>query len=294
MSVSTPSATGRQPVAHRMSLQTRLRRLVGAIGANLASLLVLLFIALPIFWLAITSFKQEVDVYTTKVFFKPTLDNYITIFTPPNNYQYLALNSLIVSVGTVAIAIPLGLAAAYVFSRYRFRGSRTLTVGVLVTQFIPVLVIAIPFFTLFRRVGLVDTPVSLIIVYLSMVLPYSIWMLRGFVDALPIEMEEAAAVDGCNEFQTLRHITFPLVLPGVLTTMIFAIIMCWNEFTYALILTGLHSRTLQIGLTATTGVRGVQWELMAATGMVIMIPMFILSFSIRKYFVEGITMGAVK
>jgi ABC-type glycerol-3-phosphate transport system permease component len=248
----------------------------------------------PIFWIALTAFKETRDVYTTKVWVPLTLDNFITIFTPPFNYGKLVLNSFLISTITVAIAIPLGLMAAYVFARYQFRGSQVLMVGVLVTQFIPPLVVAIPFYTLFRSLGVTETYLPLVAVYLSIVLPYSVWMLKGFVDALPIEVEEAASVDGCNEFQTLRYITFPMMLPGVITALVFSFIMCWNEFTYALILTGEETRTLQLGLLATVGVRGVLWELMAATGMVVMIPMFILSFTIRKYFVEGLTMGAVK
>ena len=119
-------------------------------------------------------------------------------------------------------------------------------------------------------------------------------MLKGFIDALPIEVEEAASVDGCTEAQTLRYITLPLVMPGVITSLVFSFISCWNEFTYATILTRLDSSTLPMGLMNITGVRGIYWELMSANGMIIMVPMFILSFAVRKYFVEGLTMGAVK
>jgi len=261
---------------------------------KLLELAVLLFIVFPIFWVALTSLKPLNEIYTTNVLVPLTLDNYRMIFSEAMQYQRLALNSLIVSSATVLIAIPLGVAAAYVFARYHFRGSQAMLIGVLVTQFIPPLVIIIPFFTLFKSIGLTDSKLALIIVYLSIVLPYSIWMLRGFIDALPVEVEEAAAVDGCNEIGTLRHITFPLVLPGVITTMIFSFIMCWNEFTFALILTGTQSRMLQMGLYATAGNRGILLEQMSATGMIVMVPMFILSFLVRRYFVEGLTMGAVK
>ncbi len=270
------------------------RKVLGWIAEKLATLLVLLFCIMPIIWLALTSLKYEGDVYSTKILVPLTLNNYKIIFGEGMEYGRLALNSLLVSSVTVLLAIPVGIAAAYIFARYKFRGAYLLLIAVLVTQFIPPLVIAIPFWTLFHRIGLANSRFGLIIVYLSIVLPYSIWMLRGFIDALPIEVEEAATVDGCDEFGVLRHITIPLVMPGIITTIIFAFIMCWNEFTFALLLTDQSSRTLQIGLYATNGYRGVLWEQMAATGMIIMIPMFILSFAIRKYFVEGITMGAVK
>ena len=270
------------------------RHLSREIGEKALTAAVLFFVMFPILWLILTAFKPENEVYTTSFIFKPTLDNFITIFTEPFNNQRLVLNSLIIATTATLITVPVALGAAYVFSRYHFRGSQLLMVLVLVTQFIPPLVIALPFFNLFRRIGLYDSHAGLVIVYLSIVVPYAIWMLKGFIDALPIEIEQAASVDGCTEIGILRHITLPLVMPGVITTAVFAFIMCWNEFTYALILTRNDARTLQLGLMSTVGVRGILWELMAATGLIVMIPVFILSFSVRKYFVQGLTMGAVK
>lgn len=270
------------------------RRATSWVVENILALLVLFISLFPIFWLALTSFKNLNDVYTTKIFVPLTWANYKDIFGEPNFFQNAALNSLLVATATCAVAIPLGLAAAYVFARYHFKASQALQVGVLVTQFIPPLVTVLPFWTLFRSMGISNSRLALTIVYLSIVLPYAIWMLRGFIDALPAEVEEAASVDGCTELQTLRHVTLPLVMPGVITTLIFSFIMCWNEFTFALILTDKTSRTLQIALYSTNGYRGVLWEQMAAAGMIIMVPMFILSFLIRRYFIEGITMGAVK
>ncbi len=270
------------------------QRLPSQIVETVLGLAIFVFCMLPIGWLALTSIKPENKIYTLDVIFTPTFQNYITIFNPPYNEGKLLFNSIIVAIVTVAISIPFGVMAAYVFSRFHFRGSHLLMVGVLATQFVPPLVIAIPFYTLFRALGMVDKLQALVIVYLAGILPYSIWTLRGFIDTLPIEVEEAAVVDGCNEIQTLRHITLPLAMPGVLTTLVFALVSCWNEFTFATILTRLDSATLPIGLMNLAGVRGTQWELMAANGMILMIPMFILSFAVRKYFVEGLTMGAVK
>ena len=270
------------------------QRVAVQIVESIFALGILAFTMLPIVWLALTSFKPENKVYTLDVFFEPTLQNYITIFTAPYDEGRLLLNSVLVAVVTVAISIPLGVMGAYVFSRFHFRGNQILMVGVLATQFIPPLVIAIPFYTLFRALGMVDKLQALVVVYLSIILPYSIWMLKGFIDSMPIEVEEAATVDGASVLETLRHITVPLVMPGILTTLVFSLVSCWNEFTYATILTRLDSATLPIGLMNISGVRGTYWELMAANGMILMVPMFILSFAIRKYFVEGLTMGAVK
>ena len=268
---------------------------LSTIPENLGRVFILLYILLPIFWITITAFKRENDVFTLKVFFQPTLQNFVDIFSNPLNFGPLLRNSLLISLGTIAIAIPLAIMASYVFSRYQFRGSSLLLVWVLATQFVPPVVVAIPFFTFFRNINLIDTPWALIIVNLSLVLPYAIWLIKGFVDAQPVEIEEAATVDGCNIFQILQYVTFPLILPGVIVAAAFSFILAWNEFLFALIMTNSDAaETLQVGLLATQSARGVVWEQMSATGLLIMVPIFVLSIFIRKHFISGITMGAVK
>jgi multiple sugar transport system permease protein len=294
MNLSTTHNSPKSLVVQSRARAKYWRRLPNQLVELVLAVVISIFILLPIFWLALTSLKTGNQVYTLDVFFQPTLDNYVTIFLAPYSDGKLLLNSILVSIVTVGIAIPIGVMAAYVFSRFHFRGSNVLMVGVLVTQFLPPLVIAIPFFALFRAIGWVDTLQALIVVYLATTLPYSIWMLKGFIDALPVEVEEAAVIDGCDEAQTLRHITIPLVMPGIITVLVMAFIGCWNEFTFAVILTRSDATTLPLGLMSTYGVRGFYWELMAATGMMIMVPMFVMSFAVRRYFVEGITMGAVK
>lgn len=270
------------------------KRAFGRSLEGLGVLLTLIFILAPIVWITLTAFKNQRDAYSLKVFFEPTLQNFQTIFAPPYNFGPLLVNSVVVSLTTIAIAIPIALMASYVFSRYVFKGSDLLLVWVLTTQFIPPVVVAIPFFNLFRNLQLIDTRAALVILNLSIVLPYAIWMIKGFVDALPSEIEEAAMVDGCTEFGILRHVTLPLVLPGVIVAAVFAFITAWNEFLFAFVMTRSEAQTLQVGLLNTTGVRGVQWELMSATGLLVMVPIFVLSLAIRRHFVEGITMGAVK
>ena len=128
----------------------------------------------------------------------------------------------------------------------------------------------------------------------SITLPYAIWMLRGFFDSLPVEVEEAAFIDGCNELQTLRYVTLPLVMPGLLVAGVFAFISAWNEYFFALILTKSDSLTLPIAIGTISGPRGPMWEQVSAAGIVVMVPILVMSLFIRKYFVEGITVGAVK
>ena len=279
-----------------------------------ALLLIIFFIALPIIWLALTSIKPQEKAYTTDLIFTPTLDNFRIIFSNTSvrinegtdrergevgrNMFPSVVNSVVVSGATILIAIPLATIAAYAFSRYQFIGNRALLIWILTTQFIPAIVVAIPFFTLFRTIEVFGRPLlgtqgGLIIVNMSIVLPYAIWMIKGFVDALPGEIEEAAFVDGCNDFQILFFISLPLIRPGVLVASVFAFIMSWNEFLFALII-GREMRTMQVALMTTSGARGIMWEQMAAAGLVVMLPIFFLAMFIRKNVVDGLTMGAVK
>lgn len=252
------------------------------------------FIFLPIVWLALTAFKIPRDAYTTKVIFEPTLKNFITIFSPPRSFGPMVINSFIVSLFTASIDVAIGVLAAYAFSRYKFFGQHLLIVWVLSSQFVPPVVIALPFFALYRNLALLDTRIGLIILNLSFTLPFAIWMLKGFIDALPIEIEEAGIIDGCNHFQLLRHVSIPLIMPGIITSFAFCFIQSWNEFMFALIMTRREAVTLTVGLMSLDSERGIMWEQMAAAGLIVIIPIFVLSLTIRKYFVEGITMGAVK
>ncbi len=257
-------------------------------------LLTLFFVAFPIFWLILTAFKEQRDAFTTKVFFEPTFQNFQIIFSQPLDFGPKLLNTVILSVVTVAITIPLAAMAAYVFSRYSFRGDTLLFVGVLATQFVPPIIVVIPFFTLFRDLRLLDTLLALVIVNLAITTPYAIWLIKGFVDALPSEVEEAAFVDGCNEFNVLRHVTIPLVMPGIMVAAVFTFIAVWNEFLFAFILTRSDAQTLMIGLLNTQGVIGIMWEQMAAAGILVLVPVILFSFKIRNHFVQGLTLGAVK
>ncbi len=256
--------------------------------------LMLLFLMFPIVWLMLTAFKIARDAYSTKIIFQPTIENFIAIFSEPNDFGPMVLNSLVVSGLTVLVAIPIATLAAYAFSRFSFKAKNILMVWVLSSQFVPPVVIVLPFFTLFMNLQLLDTRIALVILNLSFVLAFAIWMIKGFIDAMPKEIEQAAVVDGCNQFQVLRHITLPLIMPGVITSAVFCFIQSWNEFLFALIITRKHATTLQVGLMSLDSDRGIIWEQMAAAGIIVMIPIFILSVSIRKYFVQGLTMGAVK
>ena len=268
--------------------------ILGGIGFYIAVSAILFFCLFPIFWMLLTAFKPVSEVYSTSIFIEPTLRNFRIIFSEPLSFGPLVANSLIVAIATTLIAVPISLFAAYAFSRLRFRGKTALLVAILATQFIPPVAIALPFFNLYSNIGLLDTLVGLIIINQAVIVPYSIWMMKGFIDALPEGIEEAAFIDGASEFGVVRHITLPLVMPGILISATFAFILSWNEFLFPFLLTREYAITLPVGLMSTQGTRGVLWEQMSAAGMLVMIPVLIMSLFIRKHFIEGITMGAVK
>ena len=256
--------------------------------------LVALVMMVPIVWIILAAFKQHVDVYQLKLLFRPTLENFALVFDSPYHLGRKLLNSTIVSLVTVAIAIPIATCAAYSFSRFRMRGERVLFVMILATQFVPAVVIVLPFFLLFRDLGILDTRIGLILVNLSIVTPFAIWMIKGFIDGIPRDTEEAALVDGSSRLQVIRNIVLPMAAPGLVTAAIFCFIVAWNDFLFALILTTNKAVTLTVGLALFQAEEGDLWNLLAAAGIIIMVPMFILALIIQKHFVQGMTMGAVR
>ena len=249
---------------------------------------------IPIIWIFLAAFKSHVDVYQLKLFFQPTLENFAIVFQSPYNLGHKLFNSTIVAAVTVIFAIPIATLAAYSFSRFRLRGETTMLVMILTTQFVPAVVIILPFFVMFRDIGLLDTRVGLILVNLAIVMPFAIWMIKGFIDGIPIDTEEAAMVDGSTRLQVIRNIVLPMAAPGLFTAGIFCFIIAWNEFLFALILTNKNAVTLPIGLALFKAEEGDLWNLLSAAGIIIMLPMFVLALMIRRYFVQGMTMGAVR
>ena len=271
----------------------RRRRFGEAIRAALVVLTALVMMV-PIVWITLAAFKQHVDVYQLKLLFRPTLENFALVFDSPYHLGRKLLNSTIVSLVTVAIAIPIATGAAYSFSRFRMRGERVMFVMILATQFVPAVVIVLPFFLLFRDLGILDTRLGLILVNLSIVTPFAIWMIKGFIDGIPRDTEEAALVDGSSRLQVIRNVVLPMAAPGLVTAAIFCFIIAWNDFLFALILTTNRAVTLTVGLALFQAEEGDLWNLLAAAGIIIMVPMFVLALLIQKHFVQGMTMGAVR
>lgn len=253
-------------------------------------------IVLPILWMTLTAFKWPRDVYSLNaaLWFTPTLENFSTVFAHPWNLGNKILNSLIVATGTVLVAMPMAIMAAYAFSRFEFPFKKTLFLLVIVSQFIPAATLVLPFFIMFKTWGLLDTRFALVLVNLSIVLPYAIWMIKGFLDAVPLEIEESAMVDGASRARVIGEIVVPAAWPGIITSAVFSFTLTWNEFLFALILGKQDALTLPIGLIGFRTERGDLWELMAAGGLLITVPMFLLSLTVQKHFVGSLTAGSVR
>jgi multiple sugar transport system permease protein len=257
-------------------------------------LLTALIVLTPILWIGLAAFKTSRDVFQLKFLFTPTLDNFVRIFESPFEIHKKLINSAIVAAATVALAIPLATCAAYSFSRFRLVGERLMLITILATQFVPAVVIVLPFFLMFRDLGILDTKLALILVDLAIVMPFATWMIKGFIDGIPIDTEEAALVDGSTRMQVIKNIVLPMAAPGIVTAAIFSFIISWNEFLFALILTRRDAVTLPVGLQLFNAEEGVLWHLLSAAGLLIMAPMIVLALLVQKHFVQGMTMGAVR
>lgn len=277
-----------------MTMSGKQRRRAAAAAQSALILAAMVVMMAPIAWIFMAAFKRHVDVYQLKLLFTPTLENFAVVFGSPYNLGDKIRNSAAVAAGATAAAIPLATAAAYAFSRFRMRGEKSVFVVILATQFVPAAAVVLPFFVMFRDLGILDTRIGLMIVHLSLVLPFAVWMIKGAMDALPPDSEEAALVDGAGRLRVIRDIVIPTAAPGIAAAAIFCFIISWNDFLFALILTTNDATTLPVGLALFKAEEGDLWNLLSAAGIIIMAPMFVLALAVQRHFVQGMTMGAAR
>ncbi|HEY8601301.1 MAG TPA: carbohydrate ABC transporter permease [Thermomicrobiales bacterium] len=258
---------------------------------------IVLFAILPLVWVFITSFKPESDIVTATLQYLPqhiTFDNYLTLWRR-SSFPTLIKNSAIVATMTVVICILLGTLAAYAISHYRFRGRDRLMLFFLVSRMFPVVLLLIPLFVMMKNLGLLDSHLGLALAYSSFLLPLCIWMLKGFFDAIPNDLEEAARIDGCTRIGALFRIVLPLARPGLVATAVFVAIGAWNEFLLALMLTTSQgSRTWPVGLQLMVGEFQLPWGQLSAGGMISILPVILFFGLVQRALVRGLTSGAVK
>ena len=261
----------------------------------LALLPVLAWTLFPLYWILTASFKTELGLYAKppQWIFSPILENYKRVLFNIPFFEYL-WNSTLIAVGTTVGSLVLGTLAGYGFSRVKFRGSEALRFLVLLTRMVPRMTLGVPYYLMMLKIGMLDTYTGLVIAYISFALPFSIWLLIGFFDDVPIEVEEAAMVDGCTPLGTLIRVVIPIAAPGLAVAAIFAFLVSWNEFLFALILSGPASKTLPVVIAGLTTDLGPLYGEMSAAAVMVMLPNVVMTLVMQRYVVRGLTLGAVK
>jgi len=245
--------------------------------------------------LFVTSIKTDIDAlsFPPKWIFDPTLKNYVDILNTSPLVDY-ALNSLIVASLNTLLCLIVGSMAAYGLARFKFRGADNLAFWILSIRMMPPVAAIIPIYILMKNLRLLDTPWCLVITYLTFNLPFVVWMMKGFFEEIPREIEESALIDGCSDFSVFFRIALPLVAPGLAATAIMVFIFSWNEFLFALILTGTKAVTLPVGIIGYMKETGINWGYMTAGGILALIPVIVFMVLVQKHLVKGLTLGALK
>lgn len=267
----------------------------GDLGRTLI-LVVLAMICLgPIAMMATTSLKAQVDIFAGSPFslFAPTLQNYRSVLFDDNFVRYLG-NSLTVGLVSTAITLVLGSMAAYALARYRFLGRGAVSWATLLLRSVPLAVLAVPVFAVWNDAGLLNSLTGLVILYVAVNLPFTIWVLHGFIAQVPYELEEAALIDGCSPYRVFATIVMPLIRPGLAAAAIFTFRISWNEFILALVLTNRATRTLPVAASLYITDVGVEWGKLMALGVLIALPPLLLTLIAARQIVAGLTAGAVK
>lgn len=249
----------------------------------------------PIAWMILLSLKTQRAALKVPpdLIFVPTFQAYWAAWSK-SGFGPALLNSLVISLLSLAIGLFLGLLAAYALSRYRFRAAQAVLFTMLVTRIFPPVALILPFYLNLRAIGGHDTHWGLAIAYVALNVPLATWMLKGYFDAIPVELEQCAMIDGASRFGAVRRITLPLMAPGIVATAIFAFIVSWNDFLFALILTSRNARTLPVVLAEFVGDTGVDWPEVMAASVTAIAPVLIATFALQKYIAQGLTAGAVK
>ncbi len=283
---------------------------------------------MPLLWIIATGFKSPSDsiAYPPKIVFQPTLEGYVNLFTTqtritpnmkdtlpaPNNwyeqivrdknmviagpsrYGQRFLNSIIIGFGSTFLSIFLGTLAAYAFSRFKVPIKDDLLFFILSTRMMPPIAVAIPIFLMYRQLGLSDTYLGMILLYTAVNLSLSVWLLKGFIDEIPLEYEEAALIDGYTRFQAFYKVVLPQAATGIASTAIFCLIFAWNEYAFAVLLTSGEAQTAPPFIPTIIGVGGQDWPAVAAGTTIFLLPVMIFTIFLRKHLLRGITFGAVR
>jgi multiple sugar transport system permease protein len=331
--MTTFEETGpRMPVVEPMRVDKVHPRAKWGKSIRVILVLIVTFIMLiPVIVMVMTAFKSRAVITTPppKVFFQPTMEGFLYLFTDrallspanlkilqanpgemnyweklalkngqqitgPSDYVGRLKNSVIIAGTSTILSVILGIFAAYAFSRFKISGKGDLLFFILSTRMLPGVVVTIPLFLLYRQLGWNDTHLGMIILYTAFNLSFSVWLLKGFIDEIPIEYEEAALVDGYTRLQAFFKIVLPQAVNGIAATTVFCLIFAWNEYAFALMLTSDKARTAPPSIATMLGSGGLEWSAIAAGSLGFLIPVAIVTFVLRDYLLRGVTFGAVR
>lgn len=255
-----------------------------------------LFFLFPILWTFMSAFKTRTDLFSfpPKFIFAPNMGNFFELMAPERRFLQCLTNTFIIASATTLIAVFAGALMAYSIARFRFRGRMLLSIQAIILTTIPPIVLVVPLFTIFQEMGLIDTLAGLILADCSFTIPFAVWVLRGFFEELPIEVEEAAMIDGCTRFNSFLKITLPLAAPGLVAAGIIIFLAVWNEFLFAVIFSRVNAKTLTVFMSGFVTPVDTSWEYIFSSQVVAELPVMILTLMIYKYLVRGLTFGAVK
>jgi multiple sugar transport system permease protein len=279
-----------QPVLRR-------RRTAGTYARIAASIVASIVFLFPILWMVITSFKLPREIFTTPptFFFTPTLETYTNYITHADIPRRM-INTVIVACGAGLVSIIAGSMAGYALARVRLRGAATIGLLILLSRGVPPIALAVPMFLVARQLDLIDTHITLILAYCTFLIPYVMWLMRGFFKSLPQELEESAMIDGCTRFGAFMRVIVPISLPGILSTLIFSVILAWEELLFALVLTKRFAATVPVSIAGIAGdtVNGANWGALAAVGTLTVVPVVIFAMLVQKWLISGLADGATK
>jgi multiple sugar transport system permease protein len=280
----------------------RIKQILLKIGHLVGLFVAMAIICLPGLWIVLSSLRPTVEIMAKPPVWIPqslSFDAYIAMFSGVGQGGIPVLdyfrNSIIISVTSTVIALAIGLAGGYAFARFRFRGKTAIFLGFMLTRTVPGIALSLPLFFVFARLGIIDTHFGLIIAYVALNVPFTVWLIDGFFRQVPRDLAEAAQIDGCTRWQAFWQVEFPLARSGIASAGIFAFLISWNEFALASQLTrSTNSKTLPVGLLDYTAEFTIDWRGMCALAVVMIIPALTLTFIVQKHLVSGLTSGAVK
>lgn len=251
--------------------------------------------AYPIWWMISTAFKDRVDAFAVPptYLFTPKTDNFAAVLSS-GNFMSAYKNSLIISISTCLLALLLGIPMAYALARFKVPNKSKTMMWLLSTKMAPAILIAVPYYIIYQKIGMTGTYIGMILVYLIFNLAFTVWMLKGFIESVPGELNEAARVEGASRLKAFFKVEVPLMKGGIAATAILCFITVWNEFLLALVLTSSRTQTTPVAIQNFISFEGIRWGEIAAAGVLVAAPAVILGVAVRKYLITGLTMGAVK